>query len=224
MEKQNEIVLEVLRRLSQAGILDRVLLIGSWAAAFYRLYFRGADYAPLLKTRDIDFLVAPRTRFPKQTDLHGLLNDLGFDLEFSPGGYMRLESDELIVEMLSPEVGPSKDRPTPLPELKFNAQPLRHLSMLLRDPITVRLDSIDIHLPHPADFALHKLIISESRKEKGKRAKDIESAYQITDILFKEDKAADLRAAYKVLSQKEKKRVRALLMDRFPEEIIVLFP
>jgi len=211
VEKQNELVLEILKRLSGAGVLERVLLIGSWAASFYRGYFRSPDYAPVLRTRDIDFLIAPRTRFSKPVDLHLLLKDLGFDLEFSPGGYMRLESDELILEMLSPEVGPPKNRPLSFPDLKFNAQPLRHLSTLSRDPIVIDIEGVAVHLPHPADFALHKLVISDSRKNREKKSKDIESAYQILEALLSKEQESVLRLAFQELSQKEQQKVRKLI-------------
>jgi hypothetical protein len=217
VEKKNELVLEILRRLSRAGILDRILLIGSWAASFYKAYFSDPTYAPVLKTRDIDFLVAPRTKFGRSVDMPELLKDLGFDLEFSPSGYMRLESDELIIEMLSPEVGPSKDRPLPLPELKFNAQPLRHLSMLLRAPIDVKIDGIEMRLPHPADFALHKLVISEDRKNKDKKSKDLDSAYRIIEMILETGEQKSLKDSFASLTEKQKKRVKRLTEAQFPE-------
>lgn len=55
MEKQPELVIKVLKRMSEAGILDHILLIGSWCTSFYKDYFKGTDYAPTIKTRDIDF-------------------------------------------------------------------------------------------------------------------------------------------------------------------------
>ena len=58
MEKnQYELCLEVLRRLNQAGVLNDIMLIGSWSLLFYKEYFFGFTYSPAIRTRDIDFLV-----------------------------------------------------------------------------------------------------------------------------------------------------------------------
>jgi len=72
------------------------------------------------------------------------------------------------LELLIPEIGAGYDKPYPLQELQLNAQALRHLTMLWRNPITVEVASIKIHLPHPADFCLHKMIIFKKRQLKDK--------------------------------------------------------
>jgi len=56
-KNQYELCLEVLRRLEKAGVLENAVLIGSWCLPFYEDYFSGVDYAPSIKTRDIDFLI-----------------------------------------------------------------------------------------------------------------------------------------------------------------------
>lgn len=62
MEKsQYSLCLEVLRRLEVDGILSDVILIGSWCMVFYKKYFSGYNYAPSIRTRDIDFFV-PKPR------------------------------------------------------------------------------------------------------------------------------------------------------------------
>lgn len=113
--------MEILKRLSGEGVLDRALVIGSWAAYFYKYYFKNDDYRPIIKTRDIDFLLSRPVRFRKKLDFQTLLADLGFEIAHSSNGYMRLENAELILELLIPEVGAGRDKPYPLPEINFNA-------------------------------------------------------------------------------------------------------
>lgn len=212
MEKQHKLVVEILRRFSNSGILKHVLLIGSWSAFFYQDYFQGILYAPVLRTRDIDFLVPTRVHFPKEVDLGTLLADLGFEVEFSaPSGLMKLESDELILEFLAPEVGPPKTKPQSLPQLKFNVQSIRHLSMLWRAPITVKISGIEVNLPHPADYCLHKLFIHDRRKNLDKKAKDLESAFLVLEALREKEGINNLTLAYKNLSKKEQKQVSTVL-------------
>ncbi len=48
---------EVLKRFRDSGILENIIVIGSWCIYFYKDYFREIDYNSLIRTRDIDFLV-----------------------------------------------------------------------------------------------------------------------------------------------------------------------
>ena len=219
MDKQNSLVLEILRRLSKEGILDRAMLIGSWGAYFYKYYFKSEDYHPVLKTRDIDFLLPKPVRFPKKLDLEALLSDLGFEVEHSREGYMRLESAELILEMLIPETGAGRDKPYPLPEIKFNAQPLRHLAMLWREPINIEIEGISFRIPHPADYCIQKLIIQEKRKDKEKKEKDLESAFSVLEILLQENQTKLIFEVFQKCSRNEKKVVLDILIKRGHEEL-----
>ena len=211
MEKQHKLVIEILRRLSNAEVLPHILLIGSWCAAYYKEYFKGVDYHPSLRTRDIDFLVPRRPRFPKKLDMESLLADLGFECEFYGNGYIKLENDELSIEWLVPETGPGRGNPFPLPQLTLNAQPLRHISMLWRDPIQVRIAETTVHLPHPADYCLQKLIILGQRKEAHKKSKDYATALLVLDSLIEKEGSGSLRAAYGHLTRREKQKVTAVL-------------
>ena len=55
-KKQYEICLAVLRRLHDAGILDGMVMIGSWCVLFYDSYFVNIKYQKTIRTRDVDFL------------------------------------------------------------------------------------------------------------------------------------------------------------------------
>ena len=58
-KKQSELCLEILGRFHKAGILDNLILIGSWCVYFYKDYFSDVPYVDqtTIKTRDIDFLI-----------------------------------------------------------------------------------------------------------------------------------------------------------------------
>lgn len=222
MEKQTSLVAEVLKRLSEKKILDRVLLIGSWAAYFYKFYFQDEDYLPILRTRDIDFLLPRPAKFPKKVDLESLLSDLGFDIAHSGKGYMKLESADLILEMLIPEIGAGSDKPYPIPELNFNAQPLRHLSMLWRDPLKVDIGGTLVQLPHPADYALHKLIIQEKRANKEKGEKDLQSALGVLEMLIANKDQASIAKAAHSLSRNERRAIVKIFEERGLSEMKAL--
>lgn len=72
MEKnQYKLCLEVLRRFNKVGILDGLILIGSWCLYFYKGYFENISYIDIatIKTRDIDFLVPLPLKFQKEVNV-----------------------------------------------------------------------------------------------------------------------------------------------------------
>lgn len=209
MEKrQYELCLEVLRRLDKSGALKNMLLIGSWCLPFYKEYFAGLKYGPVIKTRDIDFLIPNASRIKTRIDMVELLKDLGFVIGYKGSkGYMRLEHPDLIIELLVPEKGRGSDRPYPLPNLGLNAQPLRFLSFLTQKTISIRVEGISITLPHPANFALHKLIISSRRRNTDKRIKDRETALQLLKTLMDKKESAIIAKAFNSIPQKWQKTI-----------------
>lgn len=184
MIKNYEICNEVLKRLRDSGILENIIVIGSWCIYFYKDYFREIDYNSLIRTRDIDFLVPIPPVFKKKVDVHELLKDLGFLIDFHFDGYIRLVHPELIIEFLVPDKGRGFDKPYPLPQLGVNAQSLRFLEFLVINSMKIESDHLILNVPHPAAFALHKLIISERRPKEEKRIKERRDAVHILNCLI----------------------------------------
>lgn len=206
--------------MANAGILDNVLLIRSWCANFYSDYFSDQDYIPRIKTRDIDFLTTARPSFPNKVDFEDLLSHLGFEVNFFGEGYMKLESEELILEFLTPEVGRARGKPVPIKDLKFNAQPLRHLSMLWRDPIKMIIADVKVRLPHPADYMFQKLISSSKRKRSDKALKDREIAIEVLRALLEKDEKQSITDSLNNLSRAERKLIMQELCDSEYSKVI----
>ncbi len=187
MEKsQYNLCLEVLKRLEADGILSDVILIGSWCMVFYKKYFSGYDYAPSIRTRDIDFFVPKPSVIKATTNLPETMKDLGFIRGFrGRQGYMILEHPELSIEFLVAEKGRGTDKPVLLPQLKMNAQALRFMELLSENTIQVNADGILVTVPHPANFALHKLIVAHRRRDKNKSTRDREAAILVLKKLVR---------------------------------------
>ena len=130
MANQRTLCHTVLERLAAAGVLDDLVIIGSWCLESYRTYFDRRTPLTTLRTRDIDFLVPRPTQLRHPADVPALLEDLGFVCDFQRAGYIRLVHPDLIVEFLVPERGRGTDKPVPLPQLHMNAQALRFLDLL----------------------------------------------------------------------------------------------
>lgn len=209
MEKnQYKLCIEVLKRLEKAGVLKDVILIGSWCIPFYKDYFGKVQYHTAIRTRDVDFLVPAPSKVKARTDIPKLLKDLGFIVGFKGSeGYIQLEHSDLIIEFLVPEKGRGLDKPHQLPQFGLNAQSLRFLDLLIQDTIKVKIEDIEISLPHPANFALHKLIIFQRRTKEEKIIKDREAAVEILKALIAKGEAATIKRVFNSTIPKWQKKV-----------------
>jgi hypothetical protein len=173
MEKsQYDLCIEVLARLDNAGVLKDTVIVGSWCTLFYKEFFGRTGYMITLKTRDMDLLFPHPKSMAARTDVAELLKDLGFIIGFTgQQGFIRLEHPQLIVEFLVPETGRGSDKPYALPKLGINAQSLRFLEFLAQNTITSTAGSVTVTLPHPAHFALHKLLVMTRRRTPAKKQK-----------------------------------------------------
>jgi hypothetical protein len=91
------------------------------------------------------------------------------------------------VDFVTPNEGPDTDAPQMLPALKTNAQPLRFLDFLIRDPapaVVLHGSGIYVHVPAPERYAVHKLILSLYRPAAiAKRDKDLRQAERLIEAL-----------------------------------------
>ena len=219
-KSQYDLCVEVLRRLDKSGVLKHIVLIGSWCTLFYKSYFGHIKYTPVLKTRDIDLLVPHPPAISVKTNVAELLKDLGFVVGFdAPGGYIRLEHPGLIVEFLTIEKGRPSDKPYPLPKLGVNAQPLQFLEILARDTITAKVEDFSVTLPHPANFALHKLLISQRRPSPQKEEKDRDAAVQILEALISKSEQDTIKKVFQPLPARWQNKIKKALQALDNNEI-----
>ena len=103
------------------------------------------------------------------------------------------------VDFLVPNTGPESDAPQMLPALATDAQPLRFLDYLIREPVRAVLlhdIGVPVTVPAPERFAVHKLIVSQRRKSGSEKSrKDLAQAEALLDALSTH-RPADLNAAW----------------------------
>ena len=104
------------------------------------------------------------------------------------------------VDFLTPNRGPEKRSPEALPALGTDAQPLRFLDFLIRDPepaVLLHGTGIYVLVPAPQRYAVHKLIVARRRPAGNvKRGKDIQQAEALFDVLISK-RPHELRAAWR---------------------------
>lgn len=151
------------------GILENLILVGSWCVMLYQEYFQGKAALPAIRTRDLEFLIRIPPKFRKKADLPQLLKDLGFIVDYrGEKGYTILMHPDLIIEFLVPARGKDSDKPCLIEQIGIRAQALRFLDLLARSPIQLFFGDTKVCIPHPANFALQKLLIADRRKNRDK--------------------------------------------------------
>lgn len=224
-KKQHDLCLEILRRFNAAGILNDFIVIGSWCVYFYKDYFSDIPYVDrmALRTRDIDFLIDKPAKIKQVVDVPELLKDLGFVTIFKGDkGYIKLDHPDLILEFLVTEKGKGIDRPYKIPALSINATALRFLDFLSSNTIKVKVDDFVLTLPHPINFALHKLIISERRANEEKALKDRNAAIEVLRALIIKGEAAAIKNTFNSMVTGWQKKVIKGLGETKEKEILGL--
>ncbi len=209
-KKQSDLCLEIFRRFHKEGILVDLILIGSWCIYFYKEYFNGVPYIDqaAMRTRDIDFLIDKPAKIKHTVNIPELLKDLGFvTILKGHEGYVKLDHPDLLLEFLVPEKGKGTDKPVPLTKLGMNAVALRFLGLLTENIIKVKVEDFTISMPHPAGFALHKLIIFQRRSKQEKAIKDRTAAVDILKALINKGDAAIIRRIFNSMIPKWRNKI-----------------
>lgn len=169
--------LEALRILDENGLLEYVLLIGSWAEFLYEKGHVIADFISTTKTTDIDFLVRNIRRPNFKVEVNRIFESQGFITDFKNNGVTVFRKKDFEVEFLAQQIGkPSTTIESP----NFGTlETLKHMSVMNSNTVVVHYENMKIWIPNPVAFLLHKMIINKDRGRK--KEKDLEA---IKNLMF----------------------------------------
>ena len=91
--------------------------------------------------------------------------------------------------------------------------------MLIQDTVNLKIDGIEVRVPHPANFALQKLLIFQRRAIEEKRKKDRDSAIEILRALISKDEATTVKRIFDSLNPKWQKKVMRGLEEAKEEDV-----
>jgi hypothetical protein len=116
----------------------------------------------------------------------------------SPSTSFKVRGRSLRVDLVTPATGRPRG-PVVIRRFKAAAEPLAYLEYVLERPASAAVidgAGVLVHVPDPARFALHKLIVARRRPPtwQAKRDKDLRQAAQLVELLA-EDRPGDLAAA-----------------------------
>ncbi len=215
MEEKYELLSTVLKELQAKGVLDGLVIVGSWCQYYYRILFDNAPEIPLLRTLDIDFLVPNPAKFKTDVDVSALLNQLGFDNDFDHmTGLVKYVHPDLEIQFLTPASGRAKDTPSEIKQLNINAESLTYMQMLQDYKFSMTHKGLMLWLPEPEAYTLHKILISIKRKDMAKKEKDLMAAKSIGELcLDYETRKERLKTIYVNLPKKWQRTISGVLKE-----------
>ena len=218
-EKQFEILLDILRRFHAAGILEQMMLIGSWCLYLYRLEFRNAEQIPPVRTMDVDFLIPSEGRISKEVDVPAILKQMGFvSTHNRASGMVVYDTPDLRVEFLVPELGRGLRKSPEIKKLHVKAHALRYLGLLGDHPRRVRYQGISVVVPEPAAYAFQKLIISQRRSKSEKKEKDLEGAIGVLDcVLALPSELTKAKSIFQALPKAWQRTILSVSQKHYPK-------
>ena len=207
---------EIIKIFSQHGI--KSILIGSYCISAMK---EKLDLPlPTIKTQDIDFLVTVPYK-GKEVDIESILKPMGFSIGFNPDGSTYFTNGVFKIEFLTPEKGGGSDKGMPVNAIKIRATPLRYLQMLSDHLIKMEKGDYCFFIPNPYVFAFHKILISERRKTKDKKEKDLFQAVAVLRALRKDPDSFKKALAYlETLPIKWRKNIREHINEYLPEFLV----
>jgi hypothetical protein len=199
----------IIAALASAGVFRlRGVLVGTVAYQTYSAMLGEKLSRPILQTGDVDIAQFKNVSVAVAEQTPPILDVLkNVDKTFRSVPHLHGEASVtsyvakggIRVDFLTPNEGPDTDTPQPLPASKTDAEPLRFLDFLIRDPepaVVLHDAGTYVFVPSPQRYAVHKLIVSRRRKEgTAKREKDIQQASSLLRLLT-EKRPQDLRSSW----------------------------
>lgn len=226
----------VIARLAARGIFDAgAVLIGTHALICYGpMLGRGLNVA-LAQTGDVD-VAAIDLAVDEPVNFHDAVRDADPDFTMVPARLgsripTALRAGHTRVELLTPlRKGAKPWTPVVLPALTFGAAQAPYLRYLLADPqpaLYLHREGVLVNVPHPARYALHKLIVAPERAPHAaaKALKDVAQAAALIPLVADRnaewlvEAAAALEAAGPAYVKAAKRGAK-----RLPEGVRALLP
>lgn len=208
MNKQQETLWEAIEVFSQLGVLNYIIVIGSWAEYIYEeSHYFDDPFVAYVRTTDMDILVKNINKPSWKVDMIKAFEEKDFKSETDIEGTTKFFKDNLEIEFLTKELGAGQVEPYKLEPFGIKAEGLRFMEYLIDYAVTIDMHGHSVLVPSPAAYTIHKIIIN-SRRATAKQAKDIIAVQNmITFIQRSEKDLKEIREIYNRLPVKTKRSV-----------------
>lgn len=199
----------IVESLAETGVFRlRGVLVGTVAYQTYSAMLGIRLSAASVQTGDVDVAQFRNVSVAVEEKAPPILDALRMvDPSFRPIPHMRdplsttsyAAKAGIRVDFLTPNEGPDTGAPAKLPALGTDAQQLRFLDFLIREPEAAAVlhgEGIYVQVPSPQRYAVHKLIVARRRKlGEVKSDKDVRQAEALLGVLVQK-RPAELKTAW----------------------------
>lgn len=218
INEQENAFWQTIKVFKEIGLLQHVMIIGSWAEYFYPSLFK-TDFIPNFKTRDIDFFYRniniPKEKIP----IIEKLKEIGYVYDEEDGISRFYKEDLLELEFLTRILGAGTEGKIEIKSLGIRSEGLRVINILGLFAKEVKALSPDkneytIIVPEPAAYVVQKILTNPTRKPPEKKQKDIAA---VKELLYHIEKSPEhlmkLQEVYKSLSKKQLKILKQVCTE-----------
>lgn len=216
MRKEQEAIFwKTIKAFSELGILQNIMIIGSWAEYLYPSLFE-TDFVPNLKTRDVDFFYR-NINIPKEkVPLVQKLKDIGYVYDEVDGISRFYNEDLLELEFLTRVLGSGSDVQIDIKPLGIKSEGLRVINIL--SDYACEIEKCDyegnifsLTVPEPSVYVIQKILTNPQRQPPEKKAKDIEAVRELLYHIEKSDyHIAKMKEVYARLTKKQLKILKTV--------------
>lgn len=159
-----------IKLLHENDLLQYVEVIGSWCEYLYAQSGYLADFDTSLRTLDVDFLIKNMRKPGKKVNLEGIATKNGYTVDHDTLlGTTKIYTPDLMeIEFLIEQKGAATE-PVLGTNIGVNAQALHHIGILKQFSMTLNMFEMDITVPIPEAYVIHKIVINEQRGEKSEK-------------------------------------------------------
>lgn len=217
-KEQEEAFWLTIKAFKEIGLLQHVMIIGSWAEYLFPPLFE-TDFMPNLKTRDVDFFYK-NINIPKEKiNVVQKLKDIGYVYDEVDGVSRFYKEDLLELEFLTRVLGAGTEGKMDIKPLGITSEGLRVINILSNFTREIEVTGSDgeaytITIPEPAVYVIQKILTNPIREPQEKKAKDIVA---VKELLYHIEKSREhkikLNEVYKTLSLKQSKIVKQVCKE-----------
>ena len=162
---------EFINLLDSKGLLQNVIIIGSWAEIFYEKKY---NFLVKSMTNDIDILYKDINTEKNKILLTKELENLDFDVNIDRNRKIATYyKDGFELEVLT-EMRGSNDSVNYIKSLGIYGEGLQYMDLITKYSVSTIVNGKSINIPNPSAYIIHKLIINHERLPIEKRQKDID--------------------------------------------------
>lgn len=218
-QRQEDAFWDTIKALDELGILQHVMVIGSWAEYLFPPLFE-TNFVPNIRTRDVDFFYR-NINIPKEkVPLIAKLEEYGFVHSADPYSEVSkfYKENLLELEFLTRVMGSGGQNPYTIRALGIKSEGLRVINILADYACEVEKNGYKIIVPEPAVYVIQKILANPRRIPKAKRQKDIVAVEELlVHIKQSEYHMNKMREIYNHLTKKQTDIVKKVTEENFIE-------